>query len=33
MDIDNVDESDSDNGIIRQEEIIENMQKDDDEAE
>ena len=32
MDVDNVDDSDSDNGVIRQEEIIENMQKDDDEV-
>ena len=32
MDVDNIDDSDSDNGVIRQEEIIENMQKDDEEA-
>ena len=32
IDVDNVDDSDSDNGVIRQEEIIENMQTDDDEA-
>ena len=32
MDVDNVDDSDSDNRVIRQEEIIENMQKDDEEA-
>ena len=32
MDVDNVDDSDSDNRVIRQEEIIENMQTDDDEA-
>ena len=32
MDVDNVDDSDSDNGVIRQEEIIENMQTDDDEV-